>query len=46
MTRETKAGIVVSCSFLGLVGVVLFSKMGDKGAMPDAAAIVFAERAL
>jgi hypothetical protein len=37
MTRETKAGIVVSCSFLGLVGVVLFSKMGDKnGAMPEA----------
>src|SRR5437870_3912147 len=31
MTRETKVGIVVSCSFLCLVGVVLFSKLGEKG---------------
>jgi hypothetical protein len=30
MTRETKAGLVVSCSFLCLVGVVLFSKFNDK----------------
>jgi len=27
MTRETKAGLVVSCSFLCLVGVVLYSKL-------------------
>lgn len=32
MTRETKAGLVVSCSFLCLVGVVLFSKLNDKEA--------------
>lgn len=30
MTRETKAGLVVSCSFLCLVGVVLFSKVNEK----------------
>ncbi len=36
LSRETKAGIVVSCSFLGLVGVVLFSKMNDKASMPVA----------
>src|SRR5437879_934528 len=30
MTRETKAGLVVSCSFLCLVGVVLFSKLNEK----------------
>jgi len=29
MSRETKAGIVVCCSFLCLVGIVLFSKMGQ-----------------
>jgi len=27
MTRETKAGLVVSCSFLCLVGAVLYSKL-------------------
>ena len=32
MTRETKAGLVVSCSFLCLVGIVLFSKLNDKEA--------------
>ncbi len=30
MTRETKAGLVVSCSFLCLVGVVLFSKLNER----------------
>ena len=30
MTRETKAGLLVSCSFLCLVGVVLFSKLNEK----------------
>jgi hypothetical protein len=30
MTRETKAGILVSCSFLCLVGIVLFSKLNEK----------------
>src|SRR5262245_22883923 len=30
MTRETKAGLVVSCSFLCLVGVVLFAKMKER----------------
>src|SRR5439155_11550062 len=30
MTRETKVGIVVSCSFLGLVGVVIASKLHEK----------------
>ena len=29
MTRETKAGLVVSCSFLCLVGVVLFNKVNE-----------------
>src|SRR5438132_667697 len=29
MTRETKAGLVVSCSFLCLVGVVLVSKLRE-----------------
>src|SRR5947209_155170 len=29
MTRETKAGLVVSCSFLCLVGIVLFSKLRE-----------------
>jgi hypothetical protein len=32
MSRETKAGLVVSCSFLCLVGVVLFSKLNEKQA--------------
>jgi hypothetical protein len=30
MTRETKAGLVVSCSFLCLVGVVLYCKVNGK----------------
>ena len=30
MTRETKAGLVVSCSFLCLVGVVLYCKLTGK----------------
>jgi hypothetical protein len=30
MTRETKAGLLVSCSFLCLVGVVLYSKWNEK----------------
>jgi hypothetical protein len=30
MTRETKAGLIVSCSFLCLVGVVLFSKLTER----------------
>lgn len=30
MTRETKAGLVVSCSFLCLVGVVLYCKVTGK----------------
>jgi len=29
MTRETKAGLVVSCSFLCLVGIVLVSKLRE-----------------
>lgn len=29
MTHETKAGLLVTCSFLALVGIVLFSKMKD-----------------
>jgi hypothetical protein len=29
MTRETAAGLIVSCSFLCLVGVVLFTKMNE-----------------
>jgi hypothetical protein len=32
MTRENKAGIVVSCSFLCLVGAVLWSKLQEKPA--------------
>ena len=37
MTRETKAGLVVSCSFLCLVGVVLYSKLnGPKLPAADA----------
>src|SRR5689334_7845549 len=32
MTRETKAGLVVSCSFLCLVGVVLFNKVNENEA--------------
>jgi nucleoid-associated protein YgaU len=36
MTRETKAGLVVSCSFLCLVGVVLYSKLhGPKAPLTD-----------
>ncbi len=34
MTRETKAGLVVSCSFLCLVGVVLFYKIREKDGTP------------
>src|SRR5438270_726127 len=30
MLRETKLGIVISCSFLGLLGVVVTSKLRDK----------------
>jgi hypothetical protein len=39
MTRETKAGLIVACSFLCLVGTVLFAKLrqGD-GASVDPAA--------
>ena len=37
MTRETKAGLVVSCSFLCLVGVVLYCKLnGPKPPLADA----------
>jgi hypothetical protein len=35
MTRETKAGLLVSCSFLCLVGIVVFSKMTEQSA-PEA----------
>src|SRR5262249_25155365 len=35
MTRETKAGLVVSCSFLCLVGVVLYCKISGKNPGPD-----------
>lgn len=41
IARETKAGLVVSGSFVCLVGVVLYSKMTEKGASaatPDPAA--------
>ncbi|HEV3202950.1 MAG TPA: hypothetical protein VGY77_01135 [Gemmataceae bacterium] len=31
MTRETKLGLVVSCSFLCLVGVVLYTKLNESG---------------
>jgi hypothetical protein len=34
MTRETKLGLVVSCSFLCLLGTVLFLKLNDRGAVP------------
>ncbi|HLN32172.1 MAG TPA: hypothetical protein VK395_30870 [Gemmataceae bacterium] len=36
MSRETKAGIVVSCSFLCLVGIVLFGKMGQSDGQSSA----------
>src|SRR5262249_61742544 len=36
MTRETKVGIVVSCSFVGLVGVVIASKLRDDLPPPPA----------
>ena len=40
MTRETKAGLVVSCSFLCLVGIVLLSKLRDPyGTLPSADAL-------
>ena len=32
MVRETKLGIVISCSFLGLLGVVVTSKLREKPA--------------
>jgi hypothetical protein len=37
MTRETKVGLVVSCSFLSLVGVVLYTKLkeGNKSVPPE-----------
>lgn len=35
MTRETKAGLVVACSFLCLVGVVLYSRMRENTKPPD-----------
>src|SRR5262249_48145868 len=31
MTRETKAGLIVSCSFVCLVGIVLFAKWRERG---------------
>lgn len=31
IARETKAGLVVSCSFMCLVGVVLYSRLTEKG---------------
>jgi hypothetical protein len=34
MTRETKAGIVVSCSFVCLVTVVLFAKLRERDRVP------------
>jgi len=37
MTRETKAGLVVSCSFLCLVGVVLVSKLREASHPDDSA---------
>ena len=42
MTRETKAGLVVSCSFLCLVGVVLVTKLRERAAVqpdPDVASM-------
>ena len=44
MSRETKAGLVVSCSFVCLVAVVLFSKWREKG--PSAEATSQADLAL
>ncbi len=35
MTRETKLGLVVSCSFVCLLGTVLFVKMQEGGAVPQ-----------
>ena len=35
MTRETKAGIVVSCAFLGLAGFVLLEKYQEKNEAGD-----------
>jgi hypothetical protein len=35
MTRETKAGLVVSCSFLCLVGVVLVTKLREREATKE-----------
>lgn len=37
MTHETKAGLVVSLSFLCLVGTVLFTKMKENSGSPDSA---------
>lgn len=36
MTRETKAGVIVSCSFLCLVGVVLYTKLKEHLSTPAA----------
>jgi hypothetical protein len=36
MTRETKAGLVVSCSFVCLVAIVIFAKMREKSPSPTA----------
>src|SRR5947209_13536095 len=35
MTRETKVGIVVSCSFVSLVGVVIASKLREGPPPPE-----------
>jgi len=43
MTRETKAGLVVSCSFLCLVGVVLVSKLREASHTDAAAETALAE---
>ncbi|HMC87990.1 MAG TPA: hypothetical protein VKI17_00515, partial [Gemmataceae bacterium] len=46
MTRETKAGLVVSCSFLCLVGIVLVSKLKEASTPapdPDALAVAPAD---
>jgi hypothetical protein len=43
MTRETKAGLVVSCSFLCLVGIVLVSKLKEANTpVPDHDALAVA----
>src|SRR6267143_6309407 len=43
MTRETKAGLVVSCSFLCLVGIVLVSKLKEANTpAPDQDALAVA----